>query len=99
MSILPAQNFDAAWEGPYTPIPVHANSHPNQHCCEIAHAILIAKPGVTQGKVLLIQSNGKRWLWDPSAPNSVAIETFCDMIAPTDNLFCAGHSVDGVSAR
>lgn len=69
----------------------------HQHCCEIAHAVLIAKPGPTQGQVLIIQTNGKRWLWNPAAPSSVSTDTFCDVDIPIGgyhNVFCAGHSVD-----
>ncbi len=83
-----------SWEGPYTPIPVHHNPGLDQHCCEIAHAILIGN-GPLQGRVLLIQSNGDRWIWNPAAPNSVGTEQYCDMIAPSDDMFCAGHSADG----
>jgi Domain of unknown function (DUF1929) len=60
---------------------------------EIAHAILLAKPGPHRGKVLLIQSNGERWLWDPSRPDAFEME---DGHGQTiENLFCAGHSADG----
>ncbi len=83
------------WEGPYSPIPLHGNPGPSEHCCEIAHAILIAT-GPMQGRVLLIQSNSDRWMWDPAAPRSVGTEQLCDVVVPpTDNMFCAGHSADG----
>jgi len=79
------------WEGPYTPIPVHMSGS-SQHCCEIAHAILIGKRGSAQGKVLIIQSNGDRWTWDPAAPSSISSDP---VTSGVQNLFCAGHSVDG----
>jgi hypothetical protein len=88
------QTEEWPWDGPYTPIPVHAQPGQHQHCCEVAHALLIGK-GPHTGKVLLIQSNGDRWLWDPAAPRSVSREPLCDMIAPTDDMFCSGHSADG----
>ena len=80
-----------AWDGPYRPLPGH-NDVNNQyhHCCEAAHAILLAKPGPTQGKVLIIDGAGQRWLWDPASPNSVSIDP-----TDTENVFCSGHSADG----
>jgi Domain of unknown function (DUF1929) len=82
------------WDGPYRPIAPDANSdNPWHSCCEIAHAVLIGKPGPTQGKVLIIQGNGARWIWDPASPNSVSLDTFNEN--HVDNLFCSCHSVDG----
>jgi hypothetical protein len=82
------------WEGPYRPIAPDANSdNPWHSCCEIAHAVLLIKPGQTQGKVLIIQGNGARWIWDPAAPNSISADTFNDI--ELENLFCSCHSVDG----
>lgn len=79
------------WQGPYNPIPQFPQW---QHCCEIAHAIVLAKPGPGQGKVLLFRGNGERWLWDPAAPSSVVNEQLCDTEPPSDILFCSGHSAD-----
>jgi hypothetical protein len=97
VSVGKAQTSDAGWEGPYSPIPFHVPADPNAHCCEIAHAILLGKEGRLQGKVLLIQSNGERWLWDPASPNSVSTEISCDLDVfdeDVHNLFCAGHGAD-----
>ncbi len=80
------------WEGPYSPIPVHSVPGAFHNCCEIAHAVLIGKRGASQGKVLIIQSNGQRWTWDPAAPNSVTSDPAAGSV---QDLFCAGHSVDG----
>jgi hypothetical protein len=88
-----AQDDPVAWEGPYKPIAPTSTTSPYHSCCEISHAILIGKEGPSQGKVLIIQSDGRRWLWDPASPNSVSVETFHDNLP--ENLFCAGHSVDG----
>jgi len=95
MTIGIAQNDPTdSWDGPYSPIPVHHNQGNFAHCCEIAHAILMGASGPMQGKVMLIQSNGDVWFWDPAAPNSVTTSTPCPIETPIDNLFCAGHSVD-----
>jgi len=80
-----------SWDGPYTPIPLHAQGNAT-HCCEIAHAILLGAPGPAQGSVLWILSNGERFLWNPAAPNSVSTDSVCDNLV--DILFCAGHSLD-----
>ena len=88
------QNHDNAWEGPYQPVPDHMPGVGQADCCELAHAILIGRPGEAQGKVLVIEGNGTRWLWNPAAPNSVSGETKCDTVVD-DIMFCAGHSADG----
>jgi Domain of unknown function (DUF1929) len=75
-----------------------------EHCCEISHAVVLAKPGPDQGKVLLIQGTGQIWLWDPAAPSSATFVRESDPLDPTtvsqteprfENLFCCGHSADG----
>jgi hypothetical protein len=82
-----------SWEGPYRPISPDANPDSKwHHCCEIAHVVLIGKPGSEQGKVLIIQGNGRRWIWNPAAPSSVSQDTPYDVAV--ENLFCACHSVD-----
>ena len=37
-------------------------------------------------------SNGQRYIWDPAAPNSVSLEYLCEVVPPTRDMFCAGHS-------
>lgn len=88
-----AQDDPFPWEGPYNPIGPASPTVVFHHCCEIAHAVLIGKEGRSQGKVLIIQGNGARWLWDPASPNSVSRDSFNDNFP--ENVFCSGHSVDG----
>lgn len=86
---------DSAWEGPYRPIPPTNPAQEYHSCCEVAHAVLIAKPGLSQGRVLIVQSNGRRWVWSPAAPSTVQLAEFTeDVYPPIKNLFCSVHSVD-----
>jgi hypothetical protein len=83
-----------AWDGPYNPIPPDNGtlSFGRHSCCEVAHAILIATPGTSQGKVLLFQVGGQRWMWDPASPRSVQKDALGT--PPSEDLFCSCHSVD-----
>ncbi|MCU0864827.1 MAG: galactose oxidase early set domain-containing protein [Planctomycetes bacterium] len=78
------------WTGPYF-LPVHTPGACT-HCSEIAHAILLAKPGPNQGKVLMLQTDGRRWLWDPADPSMPMMEDGHG--ENLESLFCAGHSAD-----
>lgn len=97
-----AQAPVAAWQGPWNIIPEHQNPDPS-HCCEITHAMLLTKPGPHRGKVLLVQSSGEVWLWNPATPGSATFlrepgahdETTPDASEPPfESLFCSGHSID-----
>jgi len=88
-----AAHVGGSWEGPYSPTPQPLNdpNNPWHSCCEISHAILLGKEGMSQGMVLIIQSNGSRWLWDPASPGDFKVES---PVLVERNLFCSGHSAD-----
>jgi hypothetical protein len=88
-----APHVGGSWEGPYSPTPQPLNdpNNPWHSCCEISHAILLGKEGMSQGMVLIIQSNGSRWLWDPASPGDFKVESPGHI---SRNLFCSGHSAD-----
>jgi hypothetical protein len=88
-----------SWDGPYRPLPYHNDVTSGGHAAnEIAHAILIAKPGPTQGKVLVITYEN-RWLWDPASPHSVTQDIFTEEPMPQNqmwsgSMFCSSHTPD-----
>lgn len=100
--ITPAAS-QGKWEGAWNVVASHMAPSSSEHCCEIAHAVVLAKPGPDQGKVLLIQGTGEVWLWDPAAPSSATFVRDRDPLAPSvplsgprfESLFCCGHSADG----
>lgn len=67
---------------------------PSNNCahCEIAHAVLIGKPGVHRGKILFWRTTegGGRWLFDPA---TMTHGSAGGPPGPLD-VFCCGQSVD-----